>query len=186
MRLSHVAAMLVLLPALALAGDDPNKTKFEEPEGLLQVKGIGIYSINDRISFSGGRRYGISINEHVSDAKARRAKFAKDLKEQKQLDQVVFDWFGKQPPKRLNIEIGSKVPVQIAQAAITAYGLESKIPVFIKRCTDDESLGRTQSIVVGGLVDIDAEALKPEQLRALVKPGLTQEQFVRLLSKKRD
>ena len=94
MRLSHAAVVLVLLPALAFAGDEPNKPKVEESEGFLEVKLIATYDVNGVIGFSGGRRYAISINEHLADAKSHRAKFAKALQEQKQLDQVVFVVWG--------------------------------------------------------------------------------------------
>lgn len=185
MRLSHVSAVLVLLPVLAFAREEPNRAKVEEPEGVFGVDSVYLVGVNDRfVGFNEGRRYAVSINEHLPDAKVSRAKLARLLKEQKQLDQVVFEWFGKETPKRLNIVIGDKVPVQIAQAAIAAYAVDAKVPVYIVLKSDDENVGRTYRIFLGSLVDFGNDPLKPEQLRELVKPDLSQERFTELLSKK--
>ena len=184
MRHSHAAVVLLLVPALALARDEPKKEKVEEPEGLLEATAIIPVSINHNlVGFNQGRPYAISINEQLPGAKSSRAKFAKALEAQKYLDLVVFEWFGKKPPKRLNIMIGNKVPVHIAQAAIAVFAVDSNIPVYLCLMRKDEALGSTRCIYVGALVDCGEDAFKPEQLRELIKPGLSQERFAEMLTK---
>jgi len=123
------------------------------------------------------------VNKHLPDAKALRVKLSASLGEQKQLDQVVFGWFGRKPPTRLNISIGDSVPVEMAQAVISAYATGAKLPVHIEQMPEDEQLGRTRRVFVGGLVDFDSTAATPEQIQELLKPGLRREQFAKLLSK---
>ena len=184
MRLSHAVVVLLLVPALALARDEPKKEKAEEPEGFLEVNRVFFLSVNDHfVGFNEGRRYDISINKLLPNAKAARAKLAKALKEQKNLDQTVFDWFGDDQLKRLNIGIGSKVPVQIAQAVIATYAMEAKLPVHIFLVCEDHDLAKTYRVGVGGYVDTGRDAMNPEQLRELVKPGLSQERFAEMLTK---
>ena len=184
MRLSHAAAVILLVPALALARDEPKKEKVEEPDGFLEVPGIFAYHINKRlVSFNGGRPYAISINEHLPDAKACRTKLLDLLKEQKQLDKFVFNWFGKTAPKQMNIMIGDKVPVQTAQAVIKTYAVGRKMLVYVQLMTKDDDFDHTAQVYVGGLVEPQGPPATAEQLRELVKPGLSQERFAEMLTK---
>jgi hypothetical protein len=188
MRLSHTLAVLVLLPALVLAqGDPPADKKVEEPKELVEVETTSTLSINGRfMGFAPGRRLAIGINEHLPDARKSRTKLAHTLKEEKQLDQVVFSWFGKKSPKRLNLMIGDEVPVSTAQAAIVAFAKDSKIPVYMTLMTVNGGLGNNYRVYVGGLVDRGQGPLTGEKIEKLVKPGLTTEEFHKLLSKAGD
>jgi hypothetical protein len=179
--LSCVAVCVLVFSALA---EEPKKVNAGEPEGFLEVGVIGTVYINGTwVGFNQGRRYGISINKHLPNARDARAKLAVVLKEQKQLDQVVFDWFGRGPLKRLDIVIGTNIPVGVAQALISAYATESKIPVYVVLRTTDGAVEGTSLIHVGSLVSHGKDPITQEQLREVLKPGLTPEQFAKLLPK---
>jgi hypothetical protein len=188
MYLFQVFAALVLLPTLAIAQGDPtHEAKVDDPGGLLEVDSTVVLRFNgEMVSFNQGRRYAISVNKLIPDARTFRAKLAVALKEQKQLDQVVFDWFGKESLKRLNLQIGDKVPIPTVQAAISAFATESKLPVYIALATKDERLSHNYCVIVGGLVNRGKGPLMPEQIRELLKPGLTQDQLAKLLPKIED
>jgi len=187
MGIIGLSAVLVVLPILTVVhADPPSPRKADEPPGLLEVPVIGIVEVNGKWSFNNGRRYSISVNKHLPDAMASRAALVATLHEQKQLDQVVFDWFGKKLPTRLNLLIGDNVPVEMAQAVVAAYADGSKIPVHITLMTEDEQLGLTRAVYVGGLVDRDDAPVMRKQIQELLKPGLTHQQFAKVLLKQKD
>jgi hypothetical protein len=178
MRIAHVSAVLVLLPILAVAGAEPPAApKADDPPGLLEVPRVATFDVFGKVSFNQGRRYAISINEHLPEARASRTKLAARLKEHKLLDQIVFGWIGKmeKPPARLNLLIGDNIPIEVAQAVIAAYVAGAKLPVHIKLTVEDGQLLRTRRITVGGFVDYDTDAVTPAQIMELLKPGLSHE-----------
>ena len=144
---------------------------------------VGTIEVNGKISFNEGRQYAISVNQGLPNAKASRAKLIAALGEQKQLNQVVFGWLGKKQPTRLNLWVGNKVPVEVA-VVVAAYATDTKLPVYIILMTEDEQLNHTHCVYIG-LVDSDIDPVTPEKIKVLLKPGLTAEQFAKLLPKKK-
>ena len=186
MGLSQILAVLVLLPALTLARAEPPPTAKADPKGFLEVPHIGITEVNGKISFNEGRQYAIAVNKHFPNAKEAKGKMESALGKQKLLDQIVFKWFGKEPPTKLNLLVGNKVPVEMAQAVVAAYAARYEVPVYITMMTEDEELDHTRCVYVGAVVDSDIDPVTPEKIKELLKPGLTAEQFAKLLPKKKD
>lgn len=187
--------VLLSLVLAAVRTDAAIAQEFHEPPGFLEVEQIVCYEVKIRLrhdregfdirKFNRGRSYAISINEHLPDARAARAKLARILDEGMQLCKVVSHWFGTEAPKRLNIMIGSEVPVGIAQAALAAYAVEAKLPVYIVLVDEDAGFNETRRVYIGGLVDLGEEPMPPGEIRGLLKPGLTHEELAKLLPKQR-
>jgi hypothetical protein len=183
MHVNGVLAALVLLCALFPArGEPPREAVPAEPKGLFEVPFIIMYDINGRKSFNSGREFVIAINEQLPDARARRAKLTNALEGTRHLDGVVFEWFGKKPPKRLDIEIGDQVPVELVQQVIAAYADKSQIPVHLTLATKDEATRKTHRVYIGSLDESGKDPATPELIRELLKPGLRQQQLAKLLS----
>ena len=78
------------------------------------------------------------------------------------------------------------MPVRTAQAVIAAYASAAETPVYIMLMEKDNQLANTQRVYVGGLIDRGTEPATAEQIRELLKPGLTAEEFAKLLPKAGD
>jgi hypothetical protein len=89
----------------------------------------------------------------------------------------VFEWFGPKTPETLEIKIGSKVPVEMAQAAVRVFGRRDDIPVVISVDTVDGPYGNTQQIYIGGLVATGKPPTSRDRIDALLREGISQEDF---------
>lgn len=127
--------------------------------------------------FNSGRPFVVSINSGVPGARAARAAFVSILARNRLLDKVVFEWFGPRTPKALEIEIGSKVPVEMAQAAVRAFCRRVDMPVVVSVNTQDGQFGNTQRIYVGGLVATGKPPTSRDRIDALLREGISQEDF---------
>lgn len=193
MRNPYLPIILVaLLMKIASPADLAAAEAFREPSRLLEVPTITRYEVKYRFArlelfnfrgFDQGRPYAISINARLPSASRDRARMVERLQQRKQLDRIVFDWFGTGTgePKRLNLSIGSEVPVEVAQAAIEAYALGAKCPVFIQVMEEDKGFAETHRIYIGGLVDFGKRSTPPEAVLSVLEAGLTRKQFARRL-----
>jgi hypothetical protein len=149
----------------------------KEPPELLEVENLARV---DGPKFN-KRPYAISINRDLPDARQGRKHLALRLKEGHHLDNYVFEWFGKGKAERLNLLIGSQVPIEDAQAAIAVFARWSRLPVYIGWMTADEDFGNTHRIYVGGLANFGKEPMSAEKVNGLLKRGLTAADFAQLL-----
>jgi hypothetical protein len=89
----------------------------------------------------------------------------------------VFAWFGPKTPEAVEIKIGSKVPVEMAQAAVRVFCRREDMPVVISVDTEDGQFGNTQRIYVGGLVATGKPPTSRDRIDALLREGISQEDF---------
>jgi hypothetical protein len=186
MRLPPFLAVLVLLPTFAFAQiPPPREKKVEEPKELMEVKTTVVVRVNGEFKcFSGGRRFCISINSSLPNARVARGQLVKALTDQKQLDQVVLSRMGNdEAVRRLNISIGDQMPISMAQASIAAFATDSKLPIHLELLTANEGLGYRYRIFIGGYADRDNQPLTSKQIQELLKPGLSAEELHTLIAK---
>jgi hypothetical protein len=186
---SAILSLALVIPATATGTAVAQDLR--EPPGFLGVEQVVCYEAKVRLRadqegvvlrrFNEGRPYAISINRHLPDARAR---LVRDLAGRGRLRSVVFERFGTEVPGRLNILIGSEVPIEVAQSAIAAYAAGSELPVSIAAMAEDAGHNDTHRIYVGGLCDLGGAPMRPEKIQALLDPGLTREQMVKLLPKR--
>ena len=133
-------------------------------------------------AFNGGASFVVSINRFLPGSRALRADLVQRLREAKLLDRVVFEWFGDErlKPQTCELHIGRRVPVAMAQAALRACTDRARVPVVFALSEEDGDFGSTQRVYIGALVASGKDPIKPEQLRALLKEGLTQEEFLKI------
>jgi hypothetical protein len=135
--------------------------------------------------FNNYRPYVISINEFLPGAKELRENLINSLAREGILQQVVFEWFGKGPLQAIELKIGGKVPVTIAQAVLRACGSVAKIPVILTINQEDGynqkggPYGHSQRVYVGSLMKSGRPPATPEKLQSLLKPGLSQQEFIK-------
>ncbi|MGD0199165.1 MAG: hypothetical protein ABSD27_00285 [Bryobacteraceae bacterium] len=127
--------------------------------------------------FNSGRPFVVSINSGVPGARAARGAFVSILARNRLLDKVVFEWFGPKNPEAVEIEIGSKVPVEMAQAAVRVFGRRDDIPVVVSVDTEDRQFGNTQRIYIGGLVATGKPPTSRDRMDALLRQGISQQDF---------
>src|SRR5690349_4524912 len=111
-------ALFFPLTCLVHAEEDKGPREFT----ILEARQIVRYKMeNDKdlpARFNGKRPYAISICRNIANTIAVRQDLIVRLDQLRQLDQVVFEWFDLNEAKAFVIDIGSKVPVGIAQAAL--------------------------------------------------------------------
>jgi hypothetical protein len=166
--------VVLSIALIALSGEGSALAQAPNLPGFLEVK-------SGAAPGATGRPYLISINRQLPDANEARNRMAKRLSKNGQLDKVAFNWFGKEAPKRLNLAIGKTVPVEVAQAAVAAYARDSKLPVYLYRMSTDGGFGETKSVYVGAVKDRGMTPTTAEQIKSLLKAGLTGDEFMKLL-----
>jgi hypothetical protein len=127
--------------------------------------------------FNFGKLFVVSINSGVPGARAARDALAGILARNRLLDKVVFEWFGPKTPETLEIEIGSKVPVEMAQAVVRVFCRREDMPVVISVDTEDGQFGNTQRIYIGGLVASGKPPTRRDRIDALLREGISQQDF---------
>jgi hypothetical protein len=127
--------------------------------------------------FNSDRLFVVSINSGVPGARAARDTFAGILARNRLLDKVVFEWFGPKTPEAVEIKIGSKVPVEVALAAVRVFSRREDMPVVISVETQDGQLGNTQRVYIGGLVASGKPPTSRDRIDALLREGISQEDF---------
>src|SRR5687768_16891490 len=104
MGLSRLIARLVVIAVpLAVSCGCTAAAAPPDPPGLLEVESVKHEGGPDGPTFNGGRPFVISINQKLPHAKAARIRLAARLHEAGQIDKFVFEWFGTDAPKRLNL-----------------------------------------------------------------------------------
>ncbi len=182
-RLSLLALSVAILITISCSRESPKESP--PADGALVVELVHLKDSDPTPEwpqvFNEGRPFVISVNEGIPNARAFFDALVGSLKSQDVLDDVVFSWFGGDDMEFAEVIIGSKVELGIAQSVLRSYGQHVTKPMIISVATEDEKLGKTQSIYVGGLVASGRRVVSPPKLRELTAPGLTHEEFLRLL-----
>src|SRR5262245_768253 len=170
LRRSSCILLLVALQPLSYqsraAEQPPNLPGFLEAETIYWKDGA------EGPIFNENRHFVISICKKLPEANASRNKLIEQLGANKQLDKVVFQWFGTNGANRLDIQVGKNVPVEVAQAVIAAYARDSKLPVFLHRVSQDGMFANTHRVFIGSLEAYGKAPLKREEIKVLLRPGL--------------
>lgn len=126
--------------------------------------------------FNYGTSFVILINRRIPDVNTLRENLAKILTEKQVIDKILFSWFGKTSLETLEIKIGSRVPLNIAQAVLKVFSRQSALPIII---TIDAKDGG-QRVLVGGLMKTGKNPMNQEKIDALLREKISQEEFMRI------
>ncbi|HEX8474111.1 MAG TPA: hypothetical protein VF666_08775 [Pyrinomonadaceae bacterium] len=140
--------------------------------------------------FNFDRRFLVSINRAIPNATAIKDELVNLLANNGTLDDILFDWFGSEQPESVELRIGSRVPVETAQAVIKVLSRQEKLPVRVLVSEDDTLVeenhryffGYTQRITIGSLIKSKKKPLSREMMDALLREGITQKEFLKILS----
>jgi hypothetical protein len=185
MRLRESVLPGISFAALLLCQPTPLLAQPEVSPDLTEVETIMVTRTDGQLlpfRFNSGRPFVVSINSGVPGARAARGAFVSILARNRLLDKVVFEWFGPKTPETLEIEIGSKVPVEMAQAAVRLFCRRVDMPVVISVDTEDGVFGNTQRIYIGGLVASGKPPTNRDRIDALLREGISQEDFLAIAS----
>jgi hypothetical protein len=160
----------------SLAGDDGTPA-FREVEQITRTSG-GDSNLPRRFNF--GRPFVVSLNSGIPEVKAIRKELVGILNQSRILEQVVFEWFGPSKVESIQIGIGNRVPVGLAQSVLRVFSRQKGIPIILDIADTDGDFGDTQRVYVGGLVKSRTKPLSKERLEALLKDGIEQREFFRI------
>ena len=174
----------VLLVPIALRAQD--KAPYDLRDGeMLVVRKTGDKDLPAR--FSHDRAFLVSINRGVANADRIKRALVGHLRDTGRLDDFLFDWFG--PEDSQSVEVGRRVPVDVAQLVIRILS-EENIPVIVSVNKDDTLtrgdeilfFGFTQRIAIGSLRRRKGKPLSKENIDALLTVGISQKEFMKILS----
>lgn len=176
-----LALLFTLTGALQAAAQDdeaPKDFTILEARQIVRYKATSDKDLPAR--FNGQRPYAISVCRDLANTVKVREELIQRLAKIRMLDQVVFEWFDVLNAESFVVDIGNKVPVGIAQAALAAAGNHMKdMPVVLMISTQGD-FDDVQRIYLGSRVPKDTKQLTNEKLAALLKPGLTRQQFLKI------
>ena len=104
------------------------------------------------------------------------------LKKYKCYDTILFDWFGGNSgqPETIEILIGEKIPIEMAQAVIKVFSSQKDIPIILSRSGPDTDYA--QSVIIGSLDLSGNKPLSKKKIKNLLKSNLTQQKFMEYIS----
>ena len=143
------------------------------------------------LKFNHDRSFAISINRGIPGSSEMRKRLATLLADNGQLNEVVFIWFGTVKPQTIEIKIGRRIPIEIAQAVVKVLSHLEDTSVVLSALDDKVvvsrqkvfNFGYSQRVIMGSLVQSKRKPITKEITAALLKEGLTQAEFFRVLSK---
>ncbi len=161
-----------------------NYERFKEINGTLRVHGTGDQRLP--YGFNYDTTYVISINTAIPYINVHRENLAKSLIGEfgtQIIDKILFQNFGNHRPKSLSIIVGTAVPVKVLQAVLGVFS-KTDIPITITMHADAEKHRyKAQSVVVGGLLEVQKDPVSREAIDILLREGITQEEFLNVVTK---
>ena len=184
------AAWLVASVAQASA----TQPQAASPHELGDAENVTITKAGDKelpARFNYGRPFLVSVNRGITGAAGLKSEIVRDVSQAGMLDRVLFESFGTESPARVEVKIGKRVPVEIARAVIRALAGRRDLAVYVDVYKDDNFKyeGRpiyfayTQRVIVGSFGKSKGKPLTGEKAAALLREGVTREEFFKLLSK---
>lgn len=162
----------------ATQDDGPKDFTILEARQIVRYKAANDTDLPAR--FNGQRPFAVSVARDLANTVKVREDLIQRLAQIRMLDQVVFEWFDVQDAKAFVVDIGNKVPVGVAQAALAAAGNHMKdMPVVLLISTQGD-FDDVQRVYLGSRVPGGAKPLTEQKLAALLKPGITRLQFLRI------
>lgn len=143
-------------PASASADDD-----------FLEVQNLDLRTSSGEPSFNQGRPFAISINRSMAAGRAVRSHVMESLRRAGMLDKVVFDPFSGLTPGRLEVNIGSAVPIEISTAILDALVTVGVSEPVALSSMNSGSLGKTHRVYVGSLAPTSHATVTMEELQRL-------------------
>jgi hypothetical protein len=140
--------------------------------------------------FNHDKLFLISVNRVIPDAAVVRDELARLLAARGVLDQILFHSFGSAKPETVEVGIGKRVPVEVAQAVVKALAGRENLPVTVYVYKDDTIsvenrrlyFAYTQRVIIGVINKPRGKPLSKEKAEALLVEGMTRERFFKLLS----
>lgn len=134
--------------------------------------------------FNADRPFVISLNLSIPGYDAFKGNLVANLTAGDLAGKVVFDLFASEkPPQFVEVILGRRVPVAIAQAVIKAVGAIPGLKMTLVLETEDNQFGGTQRIYVGSLTQKPRTPVSAEKLRSLLAPQHSPEEFHALVVK---
>lgn len=116
----------------------------------------------------------VSFNSSIPLADRVKESLFSNLGARNMLERTVFDFFsGDRPPEFIELKIGSRVPVELAQAVIQTFSDARDLPVTTSLETEDSGHGSTQRVYIGSLIQKPRKPVTQGRFRALLRPGLS-------------
>lgn len=135
-----------------------------------------------KFDFNDDRPWVCSMNKHLPAVEGKWHNLVDRLEAEMLLDQVVFEWFGSEKPDTIELKIGAKIPLRIAQATIAMFARPASAPVIVSVMTEDTDFGNTQRMYIGALVPTERAVTSPEQIEAVLKRDITHRQFLQIIA----
>lgn len=180
-------AVVILVMYAAVPAQVNNSSELQEGERVV-IKKVDDGKLPARFNYD--RPFLISINRGVPDAPSIKGELIKLMSGDGMLDKVLFETFGSEGLTNVEVKIGKRVPVEIAQAVIRVLSGRESLPLTVYVYKDDiitqdnrqHFFAYTQRIIIGSLGERKGKALNKERTEALLREGITQKEFIKLLS----
>lgn len=193
MRLTSLKTFAAVLFIASAAWAPAALGQAATPRELGDDENVAVTRADDKAlpaRFNYGRQFLVSVNRAIPGAAALKGEIAAHIARAGALDRVLFESFGTEPPAGVAVKIGKRVPVEIAQAVIRAVAARKDLAVTVYVYKDDTiTLGGrrlffayTQRVIVGSLGENKGEPLGAGKAEALLREGITQKEFFKLLS----
>lgn len=172
-----VFVIMVLATIPACAPDESGDGFKTASEVTIDPGQIGPFNYNTS--------YVISINYFIPDREVLYKNLKNTLAEEVEkeiIDKILLNTFVSQSIDTLQITIGSRVPVSIAQAVIKVYSQQSSLPIIINIKSLSGELRHTERIYVGSLGKNNKKPISQEKIDALLSDEISHDEFIRIVS----
>lgn len=120
--------------------------------------------------FNGGKAFAISINTALSTHPKQFNQLCKSLHKQNLIKFIAFEEFQNTESDTLNLMIGVKVNLDIAQTVVKVFSEKSSLPVVITSTPITEDFFYShERIYIGGISSVNFPAVNKGTIKALLK-----------------
>lgn len=165
-------ATLALLGLACPRSAPPQAAPTASSATLLEVSRVVVGGSPGRCAFNEDRPWLINVHASLSGGGDLEAALRRGVEQAGLGGQVVLDWFGQEPPERIELVLGRDLPVELARAVVQATREQAQAPLVLTVAQEQSSTCSRSQAYVGSLLPTDQAPTSAEALdRVLASTG---------------
>lgn len=134
---------------------------------LLEVSRVVVGGSPGRCTFNEDRPWLVNVHASLGGGDVEEA-LRRGVEAAGLGGQVVLDWFGEEPPERLELVLGRDLPVELARAVVQVARDHAQVPLVLSVAQEQSSTCSRSQAYVGSLMPTDQAPTSAEALDRLL------------------